>query len=114
VCKTSACYDDGGDCDKQNCAPGCDEGWVGDEYCDEACFVEACNWDGGDCSENSGCNTGCLPEYINDGECDRCATRRACAARRARQHMPPSGVSRLRRSTRGHPVAPRARARAAQ
>jgi hypothetical protein len=69
-CKVPACYDDGGDCDKQNCAPGCDEGWVGDEYCDEACFVEACNWDGGDCSEKQGCNTGCLPEYINDGECD--------------------------------------------
>jgi len=79
ACKTSACYDDGGDCDKQNCAPGCDEGWVGDEYCDEACFVEACNWDGGDCSENSGCNTGCLPEYINDGECDSECNVAACS-----------------------------------
>ncbi|KAJ1620268.1 Kringle-like protein [Pavlovales sp. CCMP2436] len=35
-------------------------------------------WDGGDCSENSGCNTGCLPEYINDGECDSECNVAAC------------------------------------
>merc|ERR1712070_997715 len=31
------------------CAAGCPEYWEGDNWCDEACNVPACNMDGADC-----------------------------------------------------------------
>ena len=36
-----------GDC--TTCAEGCQDGYVGDGECDDACNVAACEWDGGDC-----------------------------------------------------------------
>ena len=32
-----------------DCAPGCNAQWIGDDVCDEVCYNEACSWDGGDC-----------------------------------------------------------------
>jgi len=31
------------------CAPGCDDRWLGDYFCDYACFVQECRFDRGDC-----------------------------------------------------------------
>lgn len=39
---------DGGDCD---CAPGCPDHWINDNFCDRKCQNEACQWDGDDCSD---------------------------------------------------------------
>ncbi|RHY35903.1 hypothetical protein DYB35_013245 [Aphanomyces astaci] len=33
------------------CGHGCAEEWIGDHYCDWACFIKACDYDGGDCDE---------------------------------------------------------------
>ena len=35
----------------QMCSDGCFTEWLGDGYCDEACYTEACNFDRGDCSQ---------------------------------------------------------------
>ena len=36
--------------DLSKCPPTCQQRWVGDGFCDEACNVKACGlWDGGDC-----------------------------------------------------------------
>ncbi|HUT77432.1 MAG TPA: LNR domain-containing protein [Polyangia bacterium] len=40
-------YDCGGGDDE--CAPGCPEDWINDDYCDDECYNADCNWDGGDC-----------------------------------------------------------------
>ena len=36
------------------CAPGCLDGWTGDNVCDMACYNAVCNWDDGDCFGMSG------------------------------------------------------------
>ncbi|MFH1978231.1 MAG: Ig-like domain-containing protein [Candidatus Aenigmatarchaeota archaeon] len=39
----------------QECAPGCEPDWIGDDECDDECNNVACNFDGGDCeSQNQG------------------------------------------------------------
>lgn len=54
------------------CSSECEPDWLGDGYCDEACFTDACDWDATDCveSEMEGCADKCLSEFIDDGECD--------------------------------------------
>jgi hypothetical protein len=42
-------YDDALDCDNEECAEGCYNGWVGDGMCDDACDNSDCNNDAGDC-----------------------------------------------------------------
>jgi len=34
----------------QECSPGCYEYMIGDGYCDEVCYTEACSYDFGDCA----------------------------------------------------------------
>jgi len=36
----------------QMCSDGCFTEWLGDGYCDEACYTEACNFDRGDCNDD--------------------------------------------------------------
>lgn len=31
------------------CAPGCNEAWLGDKYCDLNCNFKECGFDAGDC-----------------------------------------------------------------
>jgi hypothetical protein len=58
------------------CAPGCSDGWPGDNICDAACYNAACNWDGGDCTDDNtsgddtsgSCNVLTCPN-IWDGQC---------------------------------------------
>ena len=59
------------------CSPGCPLSWLGDAYCDEACFTEACGWDVHDCiAEDAGCADGCLPPWIDHLACaEACHTR---------------------------------------
>ena len=38
----------------KDCAEGCFDGWEGDNYCDQACNVAACNFDKGDCDGTDG------------------------------------------------------------
>jgi len=56
------------------CAPGCPDDYIGDNYCDQACNVAACNYDDGDCSSaqtsETQCAPGCPDYYIGDGYCD--------------------------------------------
>ncbi len=61
------------------CAVGCPALWLGDGYCDEACYKAACRWDAQDCSAEPGCADGCLPTYLGDGECDAECNTAACA-----------------------------------
>ena len=61
------------------CAAGCPALWLGDGYCDEACYKAACRWDAQDCSAEPGCADGCLPTYLGDGECDAECNTAACA-----------------------------------
>jgi len=66
------------------CAPGCPDSWLGDDYCDEVCNVAACNYDNGDCGTNtttttSGeCAPGCPDYYLGDSECDSACNVAAC------------------------------------
>jgi len=61
------------------CSPGCPLSWLGDAYCDEACFTEACGWDVHDCiAEDAGCADGCLPSWIDDLECDEACHTEKC------------------------------------
>ena len=68
------------------CAPGCEEGWPGDGYCNEECNNAECNFDGGDFEGGrcEGCAPGCawedpgnpwnpyhgMPIGFGDGICD--------------------------------------------
>lgn len=61
------------------CSTGCPKAWVGDGYCDEACFNKACQWDQNDCiMADHGCADGCLPDWIDDEECDELCHNEAC------------------------------------
>ena len=61
-----------------DCAPGCSDGWPGDDYCDPACNNAACNWDGGDCDDDTNyddtsasCSSlFCSYSQLGDGTCD--------------------------------------------
>lgn len=69
-CDVAECYWDGGDCyssQSENCATGCLVSYIGDQECDNACYVAACNFDGGDCDY---CAGDCKWSYIADGVCD--------------------------------------------
>ena len=44
------------------CAEGCRDRHIGDNWCDEKCYNEACNWDCGDCNEQKGETKGTGPE----------------------------------------------------
>jgi hypothetical protein len=59
------------------CAPGCINDWIGDNECDEACDVAACNYDDGDCAIPN-CAPGCFNNYIGDGECNSACNVSAC------------------------------------
>ncbi|MFA5828867.1 MAG: MopE-related protein, partial [Candidatus Shapirobacteria bacterium] len=50
-------------CQPELCNPGCPSSWIGDQYCDDSCNVEACSFDGGDCGE-----TQCSDGIDNDGD----------------------------------------------
>jgi hypothetical protein len=39
------------DCVDPKCAPGCASEYIGDQFCDNECNVEACEFDGGDCTQ---------------------------------------------------------------
>ena len=67
--------DSGGPKDAELCAPGCHEGWQGDNYCDEACNNEACNMDDGDCKT---CAPGCHNGWQGDNDCDEACNVKAC------------------------------------
>jgi hypothetical protein len=57
-----------------DCAPGCPPSWPGDDYCDAACNVAACNWDDGDCDDDTTTptcsNIFCSSSQLGDGTCD--------------------------------------------
>jgi hypothetical protein len=53
------------------CAPGCYDGWQGDNVCDNACYNAACNWDDGDCDDDSpSCSWLCDSSVLGDGTCN--------------------------------------------
>ena len=63
------------------CSTGCPLSWLGDAYCDEACFTEACGWDAHDCIAfwgAAGCADLCPPTWIDDLECDEACNNEAC------------------------------------
>ena len=91
-----------------NCATGCPDTWLADNYCDSACNNKACEWDMGDCVNNtkgtggsgSGgrdsrlgswessrggspgskyCATGCPNNWVGDKVCDRSCKNAECA-----------------------------------
>ena len=57
----------------ETCAPDCQVHYTYDEYCDEVCYNEECNWDNGACN---GVLTYCgefkcqVPSWSNDAYCD--------------------------------------------
>ncbi len=57
------------------CAPGCYGFLIGDEHCDSACNVEACNFDKGDCDR---CEPSCPSSIIGDKKCDQHCYNAAC------------------------------------
>ena len=59
-----------------DCAPGCPDYWIGDDYCDVACANEACGNDAGDCEGQ--CNAGCPEYWIGDGVCDHACNVEEC------------------------------------
>ncbi len=61
-CMQATCASECGEC-----APGCPAYWVGDNYCDTACNVAACNFDDGDCGTSS-----CTLTWDMGGPCDTC------------------------------------------
>ena len=55
------------------CAPGCYDGWAGDNVCDVDCYNAACNWDDGDCDDDTSANCSnifCSSSQLGDGTCD--------------------------------------------
>ncbi len=58
----------------EECAPGCPDSWIGDDWCDSACSVAACGYDDGDCV--GWCAPECFPgdqefePWVGDGYCD--------------------------------------------
>ena len=38
----------------QYCSSNCPDAWIGDGYCDGACYNYNCGWDGGDCPNGRG------------------------------------------------------------
>ena len=58
------------------CAPGCPDFFIGDDFCDPACAVAACDNDGGDCEGQ--CNPGCPDNWIGDGICDHTCNVEEC------------------------------------
>ena len=42
---------------------GCNQGWIGDGYCDDVNNNLDCTYDGGDCES-------CNQDWIGDGDCD--------------------------------------------
>ncbi|MGB0589457.1 MAG: hypothetical protein ACPGU1_07245 [Myxococcota bacterium] len=52
------------------CAPGCPNDWIGDDFCDQQCNVAACGFDDGDCGpDGPGGSEGaaCIVEACNVG-----------------------------------------------
>lgn len=74
VCLTSACGNDGGDCDSTLCSPGCYPYMTKDATCQEACHVEACLFDGSDCD----CSPGCISDLLENDDCDPLCAVKAC------------------------------------
>ena len=62
-------------------SPGCPLSWLGDAYCDEACFNEKCHWDRRDCLEKgqTPCGDDCIPSMLADSECDATCNTESCA-----------------------------------
>jgi hypothetical protein len=76
--------------DVPKCAPGCNDNWIGDGYCDKACNVSSCNFDYPDCVNATGygqttsrggkndanakyaamCSPGCPETWMADKTCD--------------------------------------------
>ena len=54
--------------------------WLGDGYCDEACFNAKCNWDKRDCLKGTQrpCADDCMPTLLGDRECDEECDNEAC------------------------------------
>ena len=68
------------------CAPGCEQDFVNDGVCHEACVTQACRHDGGDCDAFANgadpypyCAPGCRSEWLGDGVCDDACFVRECA-----------------------------------
>jgi hypothetical protein len=65
-----SCESDG----RPPCAPGCEQDFIADGVCHEACLTPACRDDGGDCVLASGghpfCAPGCRVSFLGDGLCD--------------------------------------------
>jgi hypothetical protein len=59
----------------EDCAPGCPDGWIGDGFCDPACYNASCIYDDGDCE----CAPGCPDSWIGDGICDSACNNSACS-----------------------------------
>jgi hypothetical protein len=59
------------------CAPECENGWIGDGECDYVCDVAACSYDGGDCFPS--CARGCPEDWVGDGWCDDECNVAACS-----------------------------------
>jgi len=66
------------ECATTECAPGCPDYWLGDNYCDSACNVEACNYDDGDCGTTTECAPGCPDYWLGDSYCDTECNVAAC------------------------------------
>lgn len=59
-----------------NCPNKCLHAWLGDNWCDTACFTKDCGDDGGDCE--GWCAGDCKPDWIGDGFCDIDCFREEC------------------------------------
>jgi hypothetical protein len=59
----------------QQCALGCEDSYLNDGHCDNACNNAACDYDDGDCDK---CTQGCENSYLNDGHCDNVCNNYAC------------------------------------
>ncbi len=74
--------------EQQECSPGCTMGDLGNQVCDIACYVNACDFDRGDCDnerpeflqEELGkfCSPGCTVDDLGDGFCDTACNNSAC------------------------------------
>ena len=61
-------------CMEESCAADCQNSYINDGVCDEACFTAACEWDGADCY----CASGCAPSMQGNGECDSECANESC------------------------------------
>lgn len=65
------------DFSSQECAPGCPDYWINDDYCDSDCYNAACNYDGSDCDDY--CQPGCHNDNVGDGHCQASCNNGFCS-----------------------------------